>query len=83
MKTLFVIVSFSPVLISLHLFAQWWEIGIFHLRNLSNVTQCAEMILNKIEKTFNKSYTGLKSFLQRFQICFSQNPSCKGMESTS
>ena len=47
------------------------------------LTQWAEMILNKIEKTFNKTYTGLKSFLQRFQICFSQNPSCKGMESTS
>ena len=46
-------------------------------------TQCAEMILNKIEKTFNKTFTGLKSFLQRFQICFSQNPSCKGTESTS
>ena len=35
------------------------------------VTQCPEMILNKIEKVFNKTYTGLKSFLQRFQICFS------------
>ena len=46
-------------------------------------SQCPEMILNKIEKTFYKTYTGLKSFLQRFQICFSQNPSCKGMESTS
>ena len=45
--------------------------------------QCHGIILNKIEKTFNKTYTGLKSFLQRFQICFSQNPSCKGMESTS
>ena len=44
--------------------------------------QCPELILNKIGKTFNKTYTGLKSFLQRFQICFSQNPSCKGMEST-
>ena len=49
----------------------------------NNATQCAEMILNKVEKTFNKTYTGLKSFLQRFQICFSQNPSCKGVESTS
>ena len=47
------------------------------------VSQCPEMILNKIEKTFNKTYTGLKSFFQRFQICFSQNPSCKGTESTS
>ena len=45
-------------------------------------TQCPEIILNKIEKTFNKTYTGLKSFLQRFQICFSQNPSCRGMEFT-
>ena len=44
------------------------------------VTQCPEIILNKIEKTFNKTYTGSKSLLQRFQICFSRNPSCKGME---
>ena len=35
--------------------------------------QCPEMILNKFEKTFNKTYTGLMSFLQRFQICFAQN----------
>ena len=45
--------------------------------------QCTEMILNKIEKTSNKTYTGFKSFLQRLEICFSQNPSCKGMESIS
>ena len=30
--------------------------------------QCSEMILNKIEKTFNKTCTGLKSFYQGFQI---------------
>ena len=48
-----------------------------------DLSKCPEMILNKIEKTFNKAYSGLKSFLQRFQICFSQNPSSKGMESTS
>ena len=48
------------------------------------VPQCPDMILNKIEKTFNKTYTGLKSFLQRFQICFFfQIPSCKGMESNN
>ena len=46
-------------------------------------SQCPEMILNKFEKTFNKTYTGLKSVFQRFQICFSHNPCCKGMESTS
>ena len=46
-------------------------------------SQCPEIILNEIEKTFNKTYIELKSFLQRFQIRFSQNPSCKGMESTS
>ena len=45
--------------------------------------QCPEMILNRFEKTFNKTYTGLKSFLQRLHIYFFQNPSCKGMESTS
>ena len=45
--------------------------------------QCPDMILNIIEKTNNKTYTGLKRFLQRFQMCFSQNPSCKGMGSTS
>ena len=36
----------------------------------SMCTQCAEMILNKIEKTFNKTYIELKGFLQRFQIYF-------------
>ena len=51
--------------------------------NVIPVSQCPEMILNKIEKTFNKTYTGLKRFLPRFQISVSQNPSCKGMESTS
>ena len=50
---------------------------------ISNISQCPEMTLNEIEKTFNKTYTGKKSFLQRFQICFSQNPGCKGVESTS
>ena len=44
----------------------------------TNESQCPEMILIQIEKTFNKTYTGLKSFLQRCQICFSQNPSSKG-----
>ena len=44
--------------------------------------QCPEMILNKIEKTFNKTYKGLMTFLQRFQVCFSQNSSCKVVEST-
>ena len=51
----------------------------FHL----TISQCDKMILNKTEKTLNKTYTGLKSFFQKFQICFSQNPSCKGKESTS
>ena len=35
-------------------------------QNKNNGTQCPEMMLNKIEKTFNKTCTGLKSFLQRF-----------------
>ena len=46
-------------------------------------SQCPEMILNKFEKNFNKTYLGVKSSFQRFQTCFFQNPSCKGMESTS
>ena len=33
-------------------------------------SQCPEMILNKSEKTPYNTYTGLKNFLQRFQICF-------------
>ena len=41
-------------------------------------SQCPEIILNKIEKTFNKTYTGLKSFLQRFQICFFSKSQLKG-----
>ena len=54
-----------------------------HNTNTYPFAQSPEMILNKIEKTFNETYIELKSFLQRFQICFSQNPSRKGMESTS
>ena len=46
-------------------------------------TQCSEMILKKIAKTFNKAYSLLKSMIQRFQIHIFQNPSCKGVESTS
>ena len=49
----------------------------------SAAAQSPELIWYKIEKTLNKTYTRLKSFLQRFQICSSQNPSCYGMESTS
>jgi len=47
------------------------------------LTKCPEMIFNKIEKKIKKTYTGLKSLIQRFQICFSQNLSCMGVEYTS
>jgi len=47
------------------------------------LTECPEMIFNKIEKKTKKTYTALKSLIQRFQICFSQNLSCKGVEYTS
>ena len=47
-------------------------------------SQYPESDLNKIAKTFNKTYVvGLKSMLQRFKIYFFQNPSSKGVESTS
>ena len=38
---------------------------------------------NKIEKTVNENYAGYEGFLLRFLICFSQNPSYEGVESTS
>ena len=46
-------------------------------------TLYAEQILNKIAKTFDGTYAGLKSMLQRFRIYFFRNPAMKGMESTS
>jgi len=33
-------------------------------------TQCPEMILNKVAKTFDKIFKGLTSLIQKFQICF-------------
>ena len=33
-------------------------------------TQCVESILNKIAKTLEKTYAGLKSMLHGFRICF-------------
>ena len=50
--------------------------------HLTFIAQRPEMILYKIEKTFNMTYTGLKSSLQRLQICSFQSLSCKGVEST-
>ena len=44
-----------------------------------NIVQYAEQILN----TFDGTYSGLTSVLQRFRICFFGNPSSKGVESTS
>ena len=35
-------------------------------KNYLSKPQCPEMILNKFEKTFVETYTGLKTFLQRF-----------------
>ena len=37
---------------------------------LINTAQCAEQILNKIANTFNGTYAGLASMLQRFRIYF-------------
>ena len=38
--------------------------------NFNIVSQCPKMILNKIEKTFNKTYTGLKSFFRDSKSVF-------------
>jgi len=43
--------------------------------------KCPERILDNVAKTFNKSYTALKCM--RIKIRFSNNPSCKAMESAS
>ena len=40
------------------------------------------MILNKIEKNFQQDLHMSKEVFSEFQICFTQNPICKGMEST-
>ena len=42
-------------------------------------TLYAEQILNKIANTFDGTYTGLKSMLQRFGIYSAQNPRFKFM----
>ena len=34
-----------------------------------NISQFAEQILNKIAKSFNETFTGLKFMLQGFRIC--------------
>ena len=39
-------------------------------RPIDGNSQCAEMILNKVAKTINQSFTGLKCMLQGFRICF-------------
>ena len=44
-------------------------------------SQCIEIIVDKIAKTFNKIYAGLN--LQRFPLHFTQNSFFKGIESTS
>ena len=44
-------------------------------------TQYAERILNKTAKAINETFAGL--MLQGFRIYFVQNPSIKGIESTS
>ena len=44
--------------------------------------QYADRILNKITKTFDQTYLGLKSMLQRFRKYFFKNPRSKGTEST-
>ena len=36
-------------------------------KNKAESSQCPEMILDRIDKTFNNTYTGLRSFHQRFQ----------------
>ena len=46
-------------------------------------TQYVEKIIHQIAKTFNKAYTGLRSKLSIFRICFAQNSICKGMDFTS
>ena len=64
-----------------------WISNIQHLvkwfENDYDTALYAEQILNKIAKTFDGTYAGLKSMLQRFRIYFFRNPAMKGMESTS
>ena len=45
--------------------------GNMNQRNIK-MSQCPEMIFNKVSKAFKKTYTGLKSMLQRFQFFFSK-----------
>ena len=54
-----------------------------HKQHLLTLSLYAEQILNKIANTFDGTYAGLKSMLQRFRKYFFWNPALKGVESTS
>ena len=47
------------------------------------LTQHAQWILNNIEKTFNRTFTGWKSMHQVFRKYFSWNPRLKAIETAS
>ena len=47
-----------------------------------NLSQCAEGILNKIAKPWNKNFAGLICMPQGFTICFIWYPRLEGTEST-
>ena len=53
------------------------------LVHLKTSTQHAECDLNKIEKTFNRTFTGWKSMYQGFRIYFVRNPKLKATDTTS
>ena len=44
--------------------------------------QCAKVILNEIDKPFNKTFGGGKNILQGFKTYFALNLWLKGIEST-
>ena len=59
------------------------DIEILSTLTLGSYSLYAEQILNKIANTFDGTYAGLKSMLQRFRKYFFWNPALKGVESTS
>ena len=46
------------------------NLGKFFFGAVLSITQCAERILNKIVKPFNKTFIGLKYMAQGLKICF-------------
>ena len=64
----------------------WTELDVYCKKNLliwlyEVIYHIAWIMFQKIAKSFNKNYIGIKSLSQKFVICFAQNPISKGLNS--